>query len=323
MSWLYGVLSAAMVVAVWIAYWAGSRSQRRQKPSSDMLPVDSAATVTQDLRHVSERVSRRLVAHHASIMRFKERLQQFTGQPNAASWQELSHEADRVLEPTLELAHEIERAYEQLRQQASRVPQEEAPLADSPAGVSSRRTMEEILRMLFAMKSRHGTRLSVALIDIDDIQKRGRPVAGNHAEELLNQFARLLRGTARESDVIVKCSGSEFLAILPHTDGAGACVFAHRVRRLATEALSVTLSIGVAEAGDDDTMQSLLAKADAALYGAKAAGTDQVFRHTGHRLELVPPPAPQPLGRSAPLPEAAEVDIDLPSLVEELAEPLL
>jgi len=287
MAWWHYAVPVVMVVAVWIAYRIGQRSRAgRSAPGG----LHDAQVVVRDLEQISQQVRRSLVAHHASIVRFKERVGALTQHENSPAWRELATEADRILQPTLDLAHQIARAYDEIRQQTNQLTTVQASSSEVSQGLSSRRSMEDILRMLFAMKARHETLLSVALVDIDEFQKINLAQGPQRGDEILQQFADVVRGTARESDVVVKYGGGEFLVILPETDLAGAGVFANRVRRLTAEALPVTVSIGIAEAGDDDVMSSLLSKADTALYSAKAAGKNRVFRHTGRQIEFVPPP---------------------------------
>jgi hypothetical protein len=69
----------------------------------------------------------------------------------------------------------------------------------------------------------------------------------------------------------------------------GGCIFANRLRERIETTLPLTISGGVAAASDGDNSQSLLARADAALYGAKAAGRNRVFFNNGLRIQPYPP----------------------------------
>jgi diguanylate cyclase len=75
---------------------------------------------------------------------------------------------------------------------------------------------------------------------------------------------------------------------MPHTDLAGACIFAERLRAQVESKLTITVSGGVATAQEGDTQESLIARTDAALYSAKSAGRNRVFRSVGASTELVP-----------------------------------
>ena len=110
---------------------------------------------------------------------------------------------------------------------------------------------------------------------------------------MLKEFATLVAGGARASDVAARYGGEEFVILLPNTGVDAAAKLAERVRTAIAgspitlpngETLTITASIGIAEAapGKDDTDlktfgDSLLARADVALYAAKSAGRDQVM----------------------------------------------
>jgi two-component system, cell cycle response regulator len=112
---------------------------------------------------------------------------------------------------------------------------------------------------------------------------------------VLVAVADLLRRHGRRGDLTARMGGEEFAVLLPETESGNALVVAERIRK-AVEAepvgrsvpISVTVSIGVAVAGAGATEspESLLARADAALYRAKGAGRN--------RVEAAPPPETQP-----------------------------
>ena len=93
--------------------------------------------------------------------------------------------------------------------------------------------------------------------------------------------------SVRETDVVARYGGEEFLVIMPETDLDGATRFSDRLRARIAKEMPLTVSGGVAEALEGDSHESLLARADAALYGAKSAGRNCVFRHTGDGAEIV------------------------------------
>ena len=113
------------------------------------------------------------------------------------------------------------------------------------------------------------------------IAKRSR--GQNHAE-----LARLFDESVRETDIVARYGGEEFVIVMPHTDLAGACVFAERLRAQLENRLTITISGGVAAAVEGDAQETLIARADASLYDAKSSGRNRVFCHTGKGTEVVP-----------------------------------
>jgi two-component system cell cycle response regulator len=132
-----------------------------------------------------------------------------------------------------------------------------------------------------------GKPLSVMMLDIDHF----KPINDTHGhqagDEVLQELADRLRHNIRPMDVACRPGGEEFLVILPETPGELAFAAAERVRKAIaadvfsvlgdTQKISVTVSAGVSSLlGPEDTMAELLARADSALYQAKAAGRNRV-----------------------------------------------
>jgi diguanylate cyclase (GGDEF)-like protein len=284
------------VIAVWVAYRIGKRSRDRHEAAVEGGGGEVAKQVVQDLECVAEQVRRSLLKHHASIVQFKERIGALSEEGNAGSWDKLSQEAEEILKPTLHLASQIAHAYDDIRQQTTQLSNPVQMRTDPLTGLSSRRSMEDIMKMLFAMKCRYNTRFSIALIDIDSFQRINAEHGQVRGDQLLRSFAELLEDVVRETDVVVRFGGEEFVVIMPETDLYGAGVFAQRFRETSNTKLSLPTSIGIAEANDDDTIQLLVSRADSALYSAKTTDGNCVYQHTGRHIE---PVLAQPSGAAA------------------------
>lgn len=156
---------------------------------------------------------------------------------------------------------------------------------DALTGLPNRRYLEEALAAEVARAQRHGGPLSVAMIDVDHF-KTVNDVNGHAAgDETLRVLASMARQVARSSDLVGRFGGDEFTFILPQTDLDGASELIWRlVREVRAKWTSprVTVSAGIAELVPGESAESLLARADAALYEAKEAGRDTV------RLALPP-----------------------------------
>ncbi len=298
MNWFSYASPFVMVVAVWVAYRIGKRSRDRLEQQQEHGDLDHAKAVVEDLEQISQQVRRSLVAHHASIVQFKERIGKLTEAGDPEALKELAREAEQILQPTILLASQIAHAYDDIRHQTDQCRSPEQLRTDPLTGLSSRRAMEDILKMLFAMKSRYETRFALALVDIDGFKKVNDEFGHVRGDEMLRSFAATLESTARETDVIVRFGGEEFVVILPETDLPGAGVFGQRLRKNVHDKLDLAISVGVAEARDGDTLKSLLSRTDSALYSAKAGGGDAVFQHNGRHIETARPLKPAALSRT-------------------------
>ncbi len=163
--------------------------------------------------------------------------------------------------------------------------------SDSLTGAANRRHFMELAQRERERSRRAGAALSLCLFDADhfkNINDQYGHVAGDH---VLAALAEAARGALRVSDVLGRLGGEEFAMLLPDTELGGARVVAERVRAAvaATEVQSsevrvagasgsihVNVSIGVAQLRDDEPIESLLKRADQALYAAKDLGRDRV-----------------------------------------------
>ncbi|MGQ9573815.1 MAG: GGDEF domain-containing protein [Thermoguttaceae bacterium] len=279
----------ALAVLVLLVYLAARahKGGAQEAGAPSRREVRRAQSVAQELEKIAWMVRRHLARHHRSLTRFKERIGQLSEQQEQAAWKELCREATEILAPTLRLANHLAGAYDQIRQQTNQLMSFAEVRTDALTGVANRRALDEALSGQLALMARYGGGFSVAVFDIDHFKRVNDQQGHLQGDRALQQVAQLLDACARETDLVARYGGEEFVALMPRTDLQGASVFAERLRRRLQEETAVTVSGGVAEAMDGDTPDLLMSRADAALYLAKAAGRNCVFRHTGQRMEPV------------------------------------
>ncbi len=163
---------------------------------------------------------------------------------------------------------------------------------DVLTGWNNRRYLGVRLGEELARARRNGTRLVCLMLDIDHF-KRVNDTWGHAAgDAVLRELAQRIESQVRASDVAARYGGEEFVVLLPNTDSTAASRLAERVRNKVSESpvdipngesVIITVSIGIAEVSpspDDDDLKtlgdSLIARADVALYAAKSAGRDRV-----------------------------------------------
>jgi diguanylate cyclase (GGDEF)-like protein len=245
--------------------------------------------ITSELEQIAEMVQRHLEAHQASIVRFKDHVSSLGSEQKESSWQALRQEAECMMGPTLKLAAQLASAYDEIRQQTGYLMSFTDVRTDPLTGISNRRALEEQLISLLALLHRYRTPFSIAIFDIDHFKQINVEQGLPQGDRLLAQVARVLADSVRDTDVVTRYGGEEFVVVMPQTTLEGACVFANRLRERIEASLPLTISGGVASATDGDTAETLLARSDAALYGAKAAGRNRVFYHNAVRIQTYPP----------------------------------
>ena len=159
-------------------------------------------------------------------------------------------------------------------------------LLDPLTGLNNRRGLE---RAVAALDGRghgiHGS--SVLMLDIDHFKRVNDSHGHLLGDRVLRVVAQVVRSCIRGRDIAARIGGEEFVVVLPDTPGEGACRVAETIRR-AVEAGrirsadskvvlgQVTLSVGVAVAEAKDSFESLLERADRAMYAAKNSGRNRI-----------------------------------------------
>jgi diguanylate cyclase len=177
---------------------------------------------------------------------------------------------------------EAERSIEMMRHELERV---KAMLHLDPlTGTLNRRGIDNAFRQEAARCDRHGSRLCVALIDIDNFKQLNDSLGHQAGDRALVHIAGIVVNALRPTDRVGRFGGEEFMLLLPDTGLAeSAAVMARLERELAARPLqegsarvSMTFSGGVAQRSAQESLDELVARADAALYEAKHAGKNRV-----------------------------------------------
>lgn len=156
---------------------------------------------------------------------------------------------------------------------------------DELTGVLNMRAFATIAERVAQQAGRYARSFSVLMIDSDSLKQVNDTLGHETGNRLLQQTVECIQGQLRQTDLVARYGGDEFVALLPETPCNGAAGVAERIRKsIETIALasrehkvSVTVSIGVAcypNHGVD--FESVLEKADQAMYASKSAGKNRV-----------------------------------------------
>jgi two-component system cell cycle response regulator len=152
----------------------------------------------------------------------------------------------------------------------------------------NRRALTERITAEMERALRYDSTMALLMIDLDHFKKVNDTYGHLVGDDVLRDVAQLLGETIRTSDIVARYGGEEFLVLLPETDEVGAESFAERIRAAVeshafardamAEPLRLTASVGVAvfPAARIESVEDLFARADAALYRAKADGRNRV-----------------------------------------------
>lgn len=163
----------------------------------------------------------------------------------------------------------------------------ELTLTDPQTSCRNSRYLVEFLRSELSQCLRYNHPLSVLVIEVDNSKDLQKYVSAAGAEPLIAQIATVVGKGNRKADLLSRTGFAEFVVVLPFTNAEGAVEVAERVRVAVEETTftvsgkneQFTVSVGVCQfkAEMDNTGETLLSFARAAMYQAKEAGGNQTF----------------------------------------------
>ena len=212
---------------------------------------------------------------------------------------ELNRILENLLEETRAAQSESRRAHEQLVQERDtatqaedRIQQLETQLAEMSALVRedpmthslNRRGLDEEFLREASRADRYSTPFSIAVLDVDNFKALNDKRGHQAGDEALIHLVKVAKEELRLTDHVARLGGEEFLILLPNTQRDEAVNIITRLQRSLTkkyfldnnERVLITFSAGVAERAAGELQDTLIARADAAMYEAKQTGKNRV-----------------------------------------------
>jgi diguanylate cyclase (GGDEF)-like protein len=203
-----------------------------------------------------------------------------TDNPNAEI-QRLNEELKKARQELEEAKRSIKVKEIELR--AILVQADEVSHTDALTFLPNRRQVINSLQKEVHRAERYKTSLSISMLDIDNFKNINDSYGHTVGDQVLVQLADMMRQGVRESDMVGRYGGEEFLILLPNTELKKASELAARLCKIVRETgidvgeeINLTVSIGVAEyKHGEENWQKLLSRADMALYEAKNTGRNR------------------------------------------------
>ena len=173
-------------------------------------------------------------------------------------------------------------------------------VTDGLTRLYNRHYLDTHLKNLARQAGEQGRALSVMIMDMDHFKSVNDTYGHNVGDEVLQQLAAIIMNTIRSADLAARYGGEEFVILMPETDASRAYEAAERLRRNVEShvfkisheqgTLSKTVSIGHATMKPNDTPETMLKRADIALYEAKHGGRNRVMppENADDKYELPP-----------------------------------
>lgn len=153
---------------------------------------------------------------------------------------------------------------------------------DELTGLHNRRSFKDIFALTASSARRHYHPLSLIIIDLDHFKTVNDTFGHNAGDLVLKEYADSIMEMVRDEDLVVRWGGEEFIVLLSHTACEAAAALAERIRSCfeqktsGTVPLAITASFGVAQLRNGEHEETLIKRADDALYRAKHEGRNRV-----------------------------------------------
>jgi diguanylate cyclase len=190
-----------------------------------------------------------------------------------------SSELSQQLDKSKQEANELREKLEQAEREATR---------DVLTGLYNRKYLDKAVQALYAHYKEEKAPFSVIMMDVDHFKKINDTYGHKVGDSVLSFIGQTITGSVKGRDVPARYGGEEFIVLLPATTSDDACKLAESLRKqISSKALKVTktqktigivtVSCGVSEIHESDSVDSVVERADQALYLAKESGRDRVL----------------------------------------------
>jgi len=157
--------------------------------------------------------------------------------------------------------------------------------SDPLTGLSNRAAMEKLLPREIELANRHAHSMALLVMDLDGFKQINDRCGHDSGDQVLRDVGQVLKAAVRNTDLLYRYGGDEFVGGLAQTDINGALEVSERIRR-GVETLSVSdteqqrnieMSIGITMLRPDDSFSNAFKRADKALYQAKQGGKNRII----------------------------------------------
>lgn len=285
-------LAAGLAIGLWLG-------RRRRPVSGGSLDQERAARLAADLRGLTDSVASSVRRHSAAIESIDQRLRLETdGDASVDVHSPLTNlvvgVVGQMLGANQQMQQELSQAQAELQRQAEELDKHRVDsLTDPLTGLPNRRALDDHLQSRLNAWRTHKAPFSALMLDVDHFKQFNDTHGHQAGDAALVAFGNALASALRKQDVVARYGGEEFAVLLPYAtleEARGAvtkvCEAIAGVEVPVDGMLiPLTASGGLASIEHAETGESLIDRADQALYAAKHAGRDRVFLHTGTSIE--------------------------------------
>jgi diguanylate cyclase len=282
------------VAGVAAGWWvcSGQVKSAMNQADGNREATRKARVALAQLQELAVHVANEVGEHSTRVQEINDELTSGTGEEAECVVEAVA----KIIDTNRKMQQELQVAEDRLQEQAQELESRIAEaLTDALTKLANRRAFDEEMIRRQCEAQRHGRRLSVMMFDVDHFKKFNDTHGHQAGDDVLRGVARMLRRTCRDMDIVCRYGGEEFAVILPGTGVEQACVVADRARKAIEKevfyyeqtGLHVTMSAGVAEILPGENVDTVVNRADEALYASKGTGRNCCHWHDGRVSHLV------------------------------------
>ncbi len=296
----YVLLDASLALTAFIMGFVGAyfyvglgksnkADQQPTGPGGNPFDAERNAMAVQQLKDLTSKVASDVGAHNQLVSGISAQLGSLD--KTAPDNSDLIAEALRqIMAANEKLQTRLEDAENKIQSQAEELKTTQSQAkTDSLTKLANRGAFDEALAKGIDQYRQQGRPMSLLLFDVDHFKKFNDTHGHQAGDDVLRNVAATLKKNAKATDLACRYGGEEFALVMPNTTIKNATIAAERIREaigsmkitFEGKTLSVTVSIGVAEAEQHDDSARLIRRSDEAIYAAKGAGRNCSYWHDG------------------------------------------
>lgn len=156
---------------------------------------------------------------------------------------------------------------------------------DSLTNIYNRRYFDQLVKFNIEQARRYKHKLSFAILDIDDFKGINDTYGHNIGDFIIQEFVEKIRKNIRDTDIFARFGGEEFVICFTETEKGSAYTVCERIREeienesfiINDTKIHATITIGISEFEEEDTLDTLMVRADKALYEGKKSGKNKII----------------------------------------------
>jgi diguanylate cyclase len=282
-----------MAVGIVLGTWARRGSSATAGPARHDLM--QASLIAKRLQDLADEMSSSVGEHRSKLEQASQLLTSGADTSDESLTELVVDVIGNVVRANQGLKSKLDMAEGRLQEQAVEIEAHMSrSLTDALTGLPNRREFNERLEERMGAWNRRRDVFSLLLLDVDHFKKLNDRYGHLAGDEVLATIGRALRGAIRREDSVARFGGEEFAILLTSTTLDNAICAAQKVREAVArvsisrgnQQIAVTVSGGLATVESNERVESLIQRADSALYAAKGAGRNCTFLHNGVDCQL-------------------------------------